>query len=161
MKKFKNWLITNKKTLIQLLCWLIFMTCIILFIRYLETMNNYLYECYYNDVTYTGKISNNKEEMYINENGIEKTLYYDNGWYEIVDSSRVDVEEYITRIKPNKIYEILKESTFISKSEDKNFTRYKYQMEDGSELNVYKRGNEISAADLFGQYCAYNKIEGE
>ena len=34
-------------------------------------------------------------------------------------------------------------------------------MEDGSELNVYKRGNEISAADLFGQYCAYNKIEGE
>ena len=67
----------------------------------------------------------------------------------------------ITRIKPNKIYEILKESTFISKSEDKNFTRYKYQMEDGSELNVYKRGNEISAADLFGQYCAYNKIEGE
>ena len=155
------------------------MTCIILFIRYLEnkneennkniidelsgleTMNNYLYECYYNDVTYTGKISNNKEEMYINENGIEKTLYYDNGWYEIVDSSRVDVEEYITRIKPNKIYEILKESTFISKSEDKNFTRYKYQMEDGSELNVYKRGNEISAADLFGQYCAYNKIEGE
>lgn len=179
MKKFKNWLITNKKTLIQLLCWLIFMTCIILFIRYLEnkneennkniidelsgleTMNNYLYECYYNDVTYTGKISNNKEEMYINENGIEKTLYYDNGWYEIVDSSRVDVEEYITRIKPNKIYEILKDSTFISKSEDKNFTRYKYQMEDGSELNVYKRGNEISAADLFGQYCAYNKIEGE
>ena len=99
--------------------------------------------------------------MYINENGIEKTLYYDNGWYEIVDSSRVDVEEYITRIKPNKIYEILKESTFISKSEDKNFTRYKYQMEDGSELNVYKRGNEISAVDLFGQYCAYNKIEGE
>lgn len=39
MKKFKNWLITNKKTLIQLLCWLIFMTCIILFIRYLENKN--------------------------------------------------------------------------------------------------------------------------
>ena len=36
INKFKNWVSINKKTLIQLFCWLLFMTLVVLFVRHLN-----------------------------------------------------------------------------------------------------------------------------
>lgn len=186
---FKNWIISNKKTLIQLFLWLLFMTLVVLFIRYLDrkqdennlesyelvenlnTMNDYIYECLYNDVIYTGRVfENGTEEMYVEENGETKTLYYDKEWYELVDGERVSISEYIPRKKPKEIYEIIKLSNFVKKENDNNFLKIQFEISarelgyDNDNMvytNVYLKDDKIAAADILGQYCVYNLVEGE
>lgn len=186
---FKKWVISNKKTLIQLCCWLLFIVPLVLFVRSvnktktqekeesmfkieeLQEMNNYIYECLYNDLVYTGRVfSNGNEEMYIEHNGEIITSYYDTEWYEIRDGERVSIHNFVERIKPSEIYEIIKESELVDSKEVDGFTRYQYKISSNSlgyetsnyiYINVYVKDNKIVAADLLGQYCAYNLVEGE
>ena len=83
INKFKNWVSINKKTLIQLFCWLLFMTLVVLFVRHLNneaikekedfdskievlnTMDDYIYECLYNDEIEVLKIEEDSKEIVI------------------------------------------------------------------------------------------------
>ena len=189
INKFKNWVSINKKTLIQLFCWLLFMTLVVLFVRHLNneaikekedfdskievlnTMDDYIYECLYNDVVYNGRVfPDGKEEMYVDELGEIKTFYYDTEWYQIVDEERVTVSEYVPRMKPKETYNIIKEGTYSIKQKENGFDKYVFVVSadvlnmDSDKVfyvNVYFKNDKISAADILGQYCAYNLVEGE
>ena len=185
----KNWFSSNKKTLIQLFCWLIFITILVIFVKniddkntkekenvdskieILNTMDNYIYECLYNDVRYNGRIYNDgREEMYVKEGEIVKSFYFENEWYQIIDEEQIPSEEYVSRLKPKDIYETIKRGNYIETVKENDFDKYRFEVNAsyiGMEsdkvfyVNVYFKDGEIKAADILGQYCLYNLVKGE
>lgn len=181
-EKFNNWYVPRKKTLIKLGFWLLYITLVVIFVRslisnqnennvtnlskveQLKTMNNYSFECYYNDVFYTGVKKDNIEEITIED----KKYYYDGTWYEIKDEEKIEIDEVVKRLTPEQIYTILESGNYtktekVDEFDELTFTvslsKLGYDSDKTIEVYVYLIDDEIKGVTILGQACAYNKIE--